>query len=144
MSRYADAVAAMQKQFPADQLGFWFHDDLEADYEGTVAQVLEFLDVPPLARDVEAVPRVNVSGEPRSALLHKGIAWATSHARIRSTVKSLTSYRLREAVRRRVVHSDGVPAEARAKLAPLFADDLARLRELLPDRGPAWLSGARP
>jgi hypothetical protein len=141
MSYYADAVADLQKQFPAEQLGFWFYDDLESDYEGTVGEVLAFLGVPPLPGDVDVVPRVNVSGEPRSALLHKGIARATSNARIRNTVKSLTSYRLREAVRRRVLQSNGVPAAAREKLEPMFTEDLTRLRELLPGRGPAWLRG---
>ena len=141
MSRYAEAVAHLQKQFPAEQLGIWFYDDLEADYEATVGEVLAFLGVPPLDADAEMVPRVNVSGEPRSALLHKGIAWATSNARVRSTVKGLTSYRLREAVRRRVVQSNGVPTAARQQLEPLFTEDLARLRELLPGRGPVWLRG---
>ncbi|CAA9329894.1 MAG: hypothetical protein AVDCRST_MAG34-194 [uncultured Nocardioidaceae bacterium] len=141
MSRYADALTALQAQLPDDQLGVWFYDELDTDYEGTVGQVLEFLGVPPLHDGVAEVPRVNVSGEPRSALVHKGIAWATGNPAVRTALKSMTSYRLREAVRRRVVQSNGVPGAAREQLAPLFTEDLARLRELLPGRGPAWIQG---
>jgi hypothetical protein len=139
MSRYAESVAALQKSFPPEQLKIFFYDDLERDYEGTLLRVLEFLGVPPLPTEGQEVPRVNVSGQPRFALVHRGIAWATAQPRVRSAVKRATSYRLREAVRRTILRRETVPHEAREVLDPRFADDLRELRSLLPGPVPAWL-----
>ncbi len=146
LSRYADQVAAFLDAFPADQVGVFFYDDLNRDYEGTVSRILRFLDVPPAPGEGEGVPRVNVSGQPRFALAHRAIAWATGHARLRQFVKEHTSYRLRERVRRSILRQDTVAAATREELGPLFADDLRRLAELLDGRldapPPAWLTEA--
>ena len=142
MSRYADAIADLQRLVPADRLGVWFYDDLDADYDRLVAQVYAFLGADPLAGEAEPVPRVNISGSPRSKVLHAGLTAATASPRLRRTVKQLTSYRLRERVRRAVLRRDGLPPEAVEALAPRFADDLRRLRELLPGEVPAWLDDA--
>lgn len=139
-SRYADAVGAFQRSLPADQLGIWFYDDLARDYTGTVRQVLRFLGVPPVRGEAEDIPRVNVSGKPRFTAVHAALTWATAHEGIRRSVKRVTSYRLREKIRGHVLQSHGVPDEARAALAPLFTEDLARLREMLPGEAPDWLT----
>jgi hypothetical protein len=139
MSRYAESVAALQKSFPPEQVGIFFYDDLARDYEGTVGRVLEFLGVPPLPAEAQEVPQVNVSGQPRYALVHRGIAWATAQPRVRSAVKRATSYRLREAVRRTILKRETVPQEAREVLGPRFVDDLRELRSLVPGPVPAWL-----
>jgi hypothetical protein len=130
----------MQEALPADQLGIWFYDDLNKDYEGTVAQVLDFLGVPEAEGETAEVPRVNISGEPRSKALHELVRIATSNERLRTAVKRSTSYRFRESVRRRLLRTDAVGADARAALSPMFAADLARLRQLLPAGGPEWLT----
>ena len=132
MSRYADDLTAFRDAFPADQLGVWFYDDLNRDYAGTVAEVLTFIGVPATASDVAQVPRVNVSGQPRSRVFHEVIKRATAQPALRTAVKRATSYRFREAVRRRALRSDDLPAGAREQLGPVFAEDLARLEELLP------------
>jgi len=143
MSKYADAIEALQKAVPADRLGVWFHDDLDSDYEGTLRDVLRFLDVPPAEGEAEDVPRVNISGQPRLASVHKALQWATRHDALRRGVKRVTTYRFRERVRRLTLRSGGVPPEAVARLRPVFADDLERLRGLLPtDGAPAWLREA--
>ena len=142
MSRYADAVGAFLGAFPDDQVGVWFYDDLQADYATTVAEVLRFVGAPRAAGEADGVPRVNVSGTPRSALAHRVIWAATRNERVRSTVKQMTSLRMREAVRRVAVRADTVDAATRARLEPLFADDLARLACLLEgrvERLPDWL-----
>lgn len=146
MSRYADAVGAFLDAFPADQVGVWFYDDLQADYEGTVAQVLRFIGAPPAWGEAAGVPRVNISGTPRSATAHRLMQAATRNERIRSTVKRLTSYRMREYVRRATLRSDVVDPATRSRLEPLYADDLRRLAALLEgrvERLPDWLSAAR-
>lgn len=139
MSRYADSVRALQAALPPEQVGIWFHDDLDADYEGTVSQILRFLGVPPLAGEASGVPRVNISGKPRSAALHSALGWATGNERVRSFVKARTSYRFRERIRRAVLRSDALPSRDFEELAPRFAADLAELRGLVDGPVPAWL-----
>jgi hypothetical protein len=140
MSRYADAIEAFLGAVPREQVGVWFYDDLNSDYEGTVGRVLEFLGVPPHPGQAEGVPRVNISGKPRSAVLDRGLAWVTGAPGLRSLVKSTTSYRFRERVRRLALSSTDVPHAARAELAPRFWEDLERLRHLVPGPQPRWLS----
>lgn len=139
MSRYADALEAVRDAVPRGQLGVWFHEDLEADYVGTVSSILRFLGVPPSEGEASGVPRVNVSGRPRFPVVRQALGWATSHERVRSFVKSHTSFRFREHVRRVVLRSDPIPAEVRSTLQPLFDDDLRRLRPLLDGPVPGWL-----
>jgi Sulfotransferase family len=143
MSRYADAVEAVQKAVPPERLGIWYYDDLDRDYEGTVRAVLRFLDVPPAEGEAEGVPRVNISGKPRFEPVQKALWWATRHDVLRRGVKRMTTYRFRERIRRLTLRKGGVPPEAMERLRPVFADDLARLRDLLPgDDQPAWLREA--
>lgn len=139
MSRYADSLEAVYATFPRDQVGVWFYDDLEADYSGTVSSILRFLGVPPAEGEAAGVPRVNVSGQPKFAPVHAAISWATGHERLRSFVKSRTSYRFRERIRRAVLQSDPLPVEARRALEPMFEADLDRVRALLDGRVPPWL-----
>ena len=139
MSHYAEAIAAVQAALPADQIGIWFHDDLEADFVGTVASILRFLDVPPADGEAVGVPRVNVSGSPRHPGLHGVLTRAAGNDSVRALVKAGTTFRFRERVRRTLLRSDPVPATARAALTPLFRDDARRLRVLLAGPVPAWL-----
>lgn len=145
VSRYADSVAAMQAAVPPAQLGIWFYDDLNRDYPGTLDEIFGFLGVAPPAGQTEEVPRVNISGRPKYQAVSRALGWATGNETVRTTVKRVTSYRLREGVRRRVLRSGGLPPEAREQLAPVFEPDLASLRTLLPLGGPPWLgnSGVR-
>ena len=52
----------------------------------------------------------------------------------------MTSYRLREAVRARIIVRQDVPDDVRRELGPLFEQDLRRLRLLLDGPVPTWLS----
>ncbi len=146
MSRYAESLAAFLSQFGDDQVGVWFYDDLQRDYEATVQEVLRFIGAPPVEGEATGVPRVNISGTPRSAAAHRVIWAATRNERVRSTLKRLTSYRVREYVRRVTLRSDAVDATTRATLAPRYAEDLRQLAALLEDRVerlPDWLTAAR-
>jgi hypothetical protein len=139
MSRYADSLEAVYAAVPREQVGVWFHDDLDTDYLGTVSSILRFLEVPPAAGEATGVPRVNVSGQPRFAPVHRAIALATGNERIRTFVKEHSSYRFRERIRRAVLQSDPIPVEARDALGPLFEKDLDRVRNLLDQCVPPWL-----
>jgi hypothetical protein len=142
MSLYSDAIAAMQAALAPGHLGVWFYDDLERDFVGTVSAVLRFLGVPPVPGEGEQIPRVNASGKPRFERLQHAVWWATRHEVLRSGVKHVTTFRFRERVRRMTLRRGGPPQEAFTELEPLFADDLARLRKLLPEPHPAWLAAA--
>lgn len=140
MSKYADAIEHLQCVVPPDRLGIWFYEDLDREYAGVLSDVLGFLGVPPGPVDSIAVPRVNVSGRPRSDRLHRALWWATRHEALRATVKHTTTYRFRERVRRLALRRDEIPTEARTALSTVFEEDLARLGTLLPGRAPAWLA----
>ena len=139
-SRYAGQVAALLDAFPREQVGIFFFDDLEQDYEGTLARVLDFLEVPTAPGAGEGIPRVNISGRPRFAAAHTVLGWAVGNELVRTFVKERTSYRFRERIRRTLLRQDVLPADARARLEPLFADDVARLRAMLGADGPVWLT----
>lgn len=144
MSRYADAVGAFLDAFGPERVGVWFHDDMNDDYPETLRQVLRFVGTEPRPGELDRVPVVNVSGTPRSRLVHGAMQAARGNEAVRRLGKRLTSFRMREAVRRRLVTRNEVDPAVRAQLAPLFADDLARLSALLPAEGqPEWLSSAR-
>lgn len=143
MSRYADSLTAVLNSVPADQVGVWFYEDLDRDYEATISSVLRFLGVPSAAGEGVGIPRVNISGRPRFAAVQQALWWATRHDILRRTVKRTTTYRFRERIRRHTLQRGGVSSEARAALAPVFSEDIARVRLLLGDRlgsgCPAWL-----
>lgn len=148
MSRYADAVAALRQALPDGHVGIWFHDDLETDHAGVVGEVERFLglpeDTPQATGDRRGEPaRVNVSGTPRSRRAHDALVWATSRPMVRHTGRALTTWRFREAVRTRLLRRGSVDEGASHQLAPLFADDLDRLRTMLEGERelPAWLAG---
>lgn len=142
MSMYADSIAAVQASLPPEQIGIWFYEDLNRDYDKTMQQVLQFLGVPPVDGEPETIPRVNISGQPRFARLHSALWWATRQDLLRRAVKRSTSYRFRERIRRSTLQRGGVPEEAREILAPRFTEDLRRLRALLPGDAPTWLHTA--
>ena len=143
MSRYAESVRALQAALPREQVGIWFHDDLDADYERTVSEILRFLDVPPLVGEASGVPRVNISGKPRSAAVHGAIGWATGNERIRRFVKASTSYRFRERVRRAVLRTDDLSERARDGAgAALRRATCVALRGLVRGPVPGWLENA--
>lgn len=141
MSMYADSIGALREMVPEDQLGIWFHDDLERDYVGTLQEVLRFLGVPAGEADILDVPRVNISGEPRLKRLQQAIVWTTRHPRLRAGVKRFTSYRLRELIRRRSLARGEVPRDVMEKFGPLFEDDLRKLSQVLPEglATPTWV-----
>lgn len=140
MSHYGPQLAAIYEQFPREQVGVWFYDDLNADYVGTVGSILRFLGVPPVAGEAAGVPRVNVSGQPRGKAVKKAFWFAVRDERVRNLVKRLTTYRFRERVRRLTLRSSALPPGAREQLAPRFQEDLRVVRELVSGPVPAWLA----
>jgi hypothetical protein len=143
MSHYADAVQAFQEAFGRDRVGIWYYDDLQADYLTTVREVLRFIGTAPAEGEATGVPIVNASGSPRSKLIQSALHAATRNEPVRRTVKRLTSYRAREAVRRRLLARNDLASDVHRQLAPLFSEDLHRLAKLVDlDRAPRWVKEA--
>lgn len=144
MSHYADSLEAVLDAALPGHARVWFHDDLERDFAGTLAEVLEFLGLPHEPGVGESVPRVNVSGAARLPWLQHSIAWAAGRPALRTVAGHLTTWRFREAVRTRLTRRGDVPGEVSRVLAPVFRDDLDRVRRLLEPthRLPPWLAAA--
>jgi hypothetical protein len=143
MSHYAESVRSFQDAFGVDRVGIWFYDDLQRDYVATVHEVLRFIGTAPAPNQAAGVPIVNSSGAPRSRLVQSTLHAATRNEPIRRAVKRLTSYRAREAVRRRLLQRSELDQATRRELSPLFADDLRSLAELVElTRAPRWLRDA--
>lgn len=141
MSRYADGLEALRTGLGSERVQVWFYDELVTDSASTISSVLRFLGVPEHTQETAAISRVNVSGTPRLAPVTRAIQWATTIEPLRQLVKRSTSFGLREFVRRHTLRPSDVPSAARARLEPLFADDLRRVAGLLGARpdAPAWL-----
>lgn len=139
MSHYARNLKVLQDSLGRDQVAIWFYDDLQTDYRGTLRSVQAFLGLPAEDNQDVDVRRVNVSGTPRLMFLQRAIQTATGDELLRRTVKSVTSYRFREWIRRSGLRPAAATAEERATLAPRFVADLAELATLLDGPVPAWL-----
>jgi hypothetical protein len=143
MSLYHDRVKAFHNACGAANVGIWFYEDLTRDYAGTLRQVLRFIEVDESLAPADPVPFVNVSGTPRSRFAQTVVQRAAANAPLRRVTKRLTSFKVREAVRRRLVKPNEISAQAREALQPLFSEDLALLRGTVPtERQPAWLRRA--
>lgn len=139
MGQYAHGLGVLRDAVGPERVGVWFYDDLEADFAGTVRSVQQFLGLPEDREQNLDLPRVNVSGTPRLAFAQRAIQAATGNERVRSTVKSLTTFGFRERIRRSGLRPSTVPAPARDELAPRFVDDLAELAGLIDGPAPPWL-----
>jgi len=139
MSHYASDLRVLQDALGREQVGVWFYDELEADYARTVRSVQDFLGLPACSDQNLDLPRVNVSGTPKLAAMQRLIQATTRNPVLRRTVKSLTSYRLRERVRRSGLRPSAVSSEDRVELGPRFVDDLTELATLVDRPLPGWL-----
>lgn len=141
MSLYSADLRRLQDAVGRERVGVWFYDDLEADFPRTVRGVQDFLGLPEQAHQDLDLPRVNVSGTPKRQSVQRAIQAATRNALLRRAVKSMTSYRFREKIRRSGLRPSAVTAEVRAELEPRFVEDLAELATLVERPLPAWLRG---
>lgn len=139
MGQYADGLQVLREAVGPGRVGVWFYDDLQTDYQGTIRSVQEFLGLPVDHDQNLDVPRVNVSGTPRVALAQRVIQTATRNEIVRSSVKSLTTFRFRERIRRGGLRPSAVTDHVRVELAPRFVDDLAALAKVVDGPVPDWL-----
>ena len=138
MSRYADDLRSLVDGLGRDQVGVWFYDDLQADYQRVLAEVAAFLDLPAFPQP-PTLPKVNASGTARLDVAQRAIRWATRNQAVRASVKRVVPFRARERIRSSLIRTDVIPPETAAELEPLFADDLRKLATLVAGSRPPWL-----
>lgn len=140
MSTYADDLEAFLTAF-GDQVGVWFYDDLDTQPAETVRDITAFVGADPAVAD-GGVQRVNSSGKPRSGLLQSAVQWGGRHATLRSALKAVVPFGVRERIRGANLQRSAPTDAEVAALRPVFAKDLARLEELLGRPLPtAWTEG---
>lgn len=130
MSLYADDVEQFLTAF-GDQVGVWFHNDLESDPAGTIEQIQHHLEIDPTRSATSDVQRVNVSGQARVPALQAAIQWGGRQARLRSVIKRVVPFALRERIRSANLAPNATTSDVRRELLPRFAKDLQRLEDVL-------------
>lgn len=142
MSHYSQDLGVLLDGLGSNRVRVWFYDDLQSDYGRVLAEVVEFLCLPPFASGPPELPRVNASGTARVELAQRAIRWATKHQVVRAGIKNLVSFEHRERIRSSVLKRSELPLEVTTEVAEVFRDDLAALPGLLPGPLPTWLSPA--
>lgn len=138
MGLYADALEAFLGAFGKEQVSVLLYDDLTADPSTAVASAYRHLGLEPDRATMAGAPRVNSSGEPRSAAAQGVLNRLGGHPRLRRAGRMLVPFGARERMRRWNQIETGVSTATRAELSPVFADDLDRVEQLLNRHLPAW------
>jgi hypothetical protein len=128
MSTYAEDVARFLQHFPATRV--WWYDDLMRDEETTLAEIHEFVGLPPADSQL-SVGRVNVSGAPRRQWLQSAMQVASRSAPARRVARAVLPFDARERLRRSNLAVNDVPAAVKEALVPRFRRDLDRLESIL-------------
>ncbi len=139
MSRYASDLRTLYDVVGRSQVRVWFYDDLQANYEQVLNEVVAFLELQPFPTRSLTMPRVNVSGAARLVVAQRLIHWATEHESVRSAIKRVVPFETRERVRSSIVRRQDLSTATLDDLAPRFAGDLTELAALLPENQPHWL-----
>jgi len=138
--RYVDQLRRYHAAFPREQVLVLIYDDFRRDNEGTVRQVLRFLDVDDTVpvEQLHANPTVRARSQRLNELVH---AVSVGHGPVsratKAAVKTLTPPRLRrsalEATQRHLVYADPRPPDEQLmlELRRRFRDEVVALSEYL-------------
>jgi hypothetical protein len=137
-SFYAERLVAFRDAFGADRVRVWLFEDLTADPRTTLREMFGYLGVDP---DVEIDTTVvyNRGGVPRSTRLQRLLP---AYRRRRQLAEAL-SPALRSAAQRLVrlnrAAPPPLPEDVAARLRGLYADDVARLADIIDRDLSEWL-----
>lgn len=138
---YAPQLSRWFGSFPREQILVVLFDALVADPAGTLARVLAHVGAAPAAMPAAPVPQLNRTRQLRHAWLNRALSATGSRDRI----LRLTPAPLRRLGARIVFRDQAAPALAdheRARLLPLFADDIRATAALIGADLSAWLNPA--
>jgi hypothetical protein len=131
LSRYYDA-------FQPDRIRVFLYEDLVADPEGLVAQLLGFLGVDPSVQ-LDVSGRHNVSGLPKSEHVNRLLSEPSA---LRGAARQLLPEGLRGRIRseigRRNLSKPEMSARARALLCEVYREDIGRLERLIDRDLSSW------
>jgi hypothetical protein len=138
MSHYADAIDAFLRAFGRDRLCVLLYDDVTRDPVSALRTAYLHVGLDPGRAGIRSAPRVNTSGQARSARAQDLLNRLARRPAVKRTGRVLVPFGVRERVRRWNQSETTTPAAARAELAPTFAADLDRVEDLLSLRLPPW------
>jgi hypothetical protein len=139
---YAAQLEPYLELFPREQISIHLYDDFVTDPPALLRVLFQFLGVDPTFR-VDMSLRYNVSGTPRSKLLHSFLARPLA---VKDLFKPLLPARFRHRLRARLMNRNIVPdrsrmsPDTRKALVELYREDVLRLQSLIGRDLRSWLA----
>lgn len=140
---YAAQLEAYSDLFPREQISIHLYEDFQHDPQSVLRRLFEFLGVDPSFR-ADTSLRYNVSGTPRSELLHAFLARPLA---VKDLIKPLLPATWRHRIRGRLMNRNIVPDRSRMSphtrkaLTELYREDVLRLQSLIGRDLRSWLEG---
>jgi hypothetical protein len=145
LSRYAYQIAPYRERFGDDRVLIVASDALKSDRIATLDAVLRFIEVDPIAAQLDLRSELNTAGSQRARARQRNrVAEIGATALRRSGLRSMVPARLRrqgyQAVTRAVVGDENVtiPDELRHDVLQRLHDDIAELEALAPGVTASW------
>jgi hypothetical protein len=139
MGFYCDRVAELRDAFGAERVAVWLFDELSADPVGTIRSILRHVGASPSEPTLPDVRAHNAASVPRNRMLHRLFP---NHARRRAILERVPRRALAPLEwvwRANQRPGDDIPDAVASRLRVLYADDVARLAELLQRDLTGWL-----
>jgi hypothetical protein len=139
---YSRQITAYLELFPRDRLAIHLYDDFLAQPEAVMRALFSFLGVEPAFRPDMSL-RYNISGTPRSRLLHAVLARPMA---VKDLLKPLIPPPVRHRLRAKLMTRNIIPEKARIApetrrtLASFYRDDLLTLQSLIGRDLSPWLA----
>ena len=136
-ARMSEKLEQWSAHFPAERLLVLLYDDLLADRSAFLGRIYHFIGVDPPSSDAQLEQRVNPTFKPRFPFVHRVLHQAAKTIRNRQwswmnrVLAAIRPLFNRGFYLREISVSDKLTVDQRTMLASLFADDVARLSELL-------------
>jgi hypothetical protein len=142
---YSSQIETYLGLFPREQLAIHLYDDFESNPSSVIQALFSFLEVDPtFVPDMSL--RYNISGTPRSRLLHAVLARPLA---LKDLLKPVLPASVRHRVRARLMNRNLIPErtkmaqETRSALTSLYRDDVLRLQALIGRDLSGWLTASK-
>lgn len=147
MGFYHQQLSRFYEQFSPDQLKIFLYEDLEQNPQQVTREIYDFIGVDP-GFTPDTATRHNISGVPKSQLLHRAHRFLKESSSFKSYVKKVLPSSLRAKSKRQLLarleatnlRKPPLEAEAKARLIAAYRDDVGALQELLGRDLTHWLS----
>ncbi|MDQ4145513.1 MAG: sulfotransferase [Actinomycetota bacterium] len=130
MGFYGHQLTQFVERLGYDRLLVLFYDHFNDQPHETIRHIFRFLDVDPDA-PIQGEQRINVSGSVRNRSLQTLIQAGSRHHYIKTVIRILVPYRIRERIRAANLREAQLPQDTRLHLDRLYEDDLIKLKRLV-------------